>query len=305
MAAGRRVEIDRQLAGRTNQTGSMSFEARLQVPGPASSDARLLVAGDTHGNSWWLRCLAALAVELGCDGVVQLGDFGFWPDQRTIRACGWATIDNRWLDEIAEIYTSKGLWLRVIDGNHDAHPLVRESYPADTNGVRPLRDGVLDWADRGAVWEWHGVRLGALGGGVSIDRHMRIEGETWWPTETITDDDVDTLISRADGRLDVLFTHDAPMLPPGLRPLGDEILRADCAASTRQIARAVEGTEPTVLLHGHYHRRYTSHHRSTRVEGLASDLEAPRPGSWVVLNLADLSMTEPVVAGMSNGALWA
>ena len=283
----------------------MSPEQRVQVPGPASASARLLVAGDTHGNSWWLHRLASLAVELGCDGVVQLGDFGFWPDQRTLRAYGWATIDNRWLDEIADIYTAKGVWLRVIDGNHDAHPLVRESYPADPNGVRPLRDGVLDWADRGSVWNWHGRRFGALGGGVSIDRHLRVDGESWWPTETVTDEEVDTLIARATSGLDVLFTHDAPMRPPGLPPLGDVALRADCAASIGRIARAVEATEPRLLLHGHYHRRYTGSYGSVRVEGLASDIEAPRPGSWAVLDLADLAVTEPVVAGLSNGSLWA
>ena len=274
----------------------MSFE-HPQVPGPRAAGARLLVAGDTHGNSWWLRCLAGLAVELGCDGVVQLGDFGFWPDQRTLHACGWATIDNRWLDEIADIYGNKGVWLRVIDGNHDAHPLVRESYPSDPNGIRPIRDDVLDWADRGAVWEWHGRRFGALGGGVSIDRHQRVEGETWWPTETITEDDVDDLTTRAVGGLDVLFTHDAPMLPPGLRPLGDAALRADCAASIHQIVRAVDAATPRLLLHGHYHRRYTAMFDNTRVEGLASDIEAPRPGSWAVLDLDDLTVTEPVVAG--------
>lgn len=127
---------------------------------------------------------------------------------------------------------------------------MREVYPADPNGVRPIRHGVLDWADRGAVWEWHGVRCGALGGGISIDRRMRVEGETCWPTEAITDAGVDTLTGRAADGLDVLFDHDAPMLPPGLRLLGDVVLRADCAVSTRQVARAVAATEPAVLLQG-------------------------------------------------------
>lgn len=92
-----------KIAGVTIKLDDMANLQRAQVPGPAHRGARLLVAGDTHGNSWWLRCLADLAVELGCDGVVQVGDFGFWPDQRTLRACGRATIDNRWLDEIAGI----------------------------------------------------------------------------------------------------------------------------------------------------------------------------------------------------------
>lgn len=261
-----------------------------EVPGPPVRDSRLLVAGDTHGNGWWLRTLAELAVKLGCCGVVQLGDFGFWPDQRILRATGHATVDNRWLDELADIYRSAGVWMRVIDGNHDAHPLVREAYEANDNGVRPLRDGVLDWADRGAVWSWHGVRFGALGGGVSIDRAVRVENESWWTTETITDNDVDTLIKRAPDGLDVLLAHDAPILPPGIRPLTDAILRADCHDSNQQVARAIRATRPRLLLHGHYHRRYRASYLETEIEGLASDIEAPN-GAFVVLDLVSLRVS--------------
>ncbi len=261
-----------------------------EVPGPPARESRLLVAGDTHGNGWWLRTLADLAVKLGCCGVVQLGDFGFWPDQRILRATGYATVDNRWLDELADIYRGAGVWMRVIDGNHDAHPLIREAYAQNDNGVRPLRDRVLDWADRGAVWSWHGVRFGALGGGVSIDRAVRVENESWWSTETITDRDVETLIERAPDGLDVLLAHDAPMLPPGIRPLSDPILRADCADSNERVARAVRATRPRLLLHGHYHRRYRASYLETEIEGLASDLEAPN-GAFAVLDLATLRVS--------------
>ena len=261
-----------------------------ELPGPPALESRLLVAGDTHCNGWWLRTLADLAVKLGCCGVVQLGDFGFWPDQRVLRATGYATLDNPWLDELADIYRTAGVWLRVIDGNHDAHPLVRDLYAANDTGVRPIRDSVLDWADRGAVWSWHGVRFGALGGTVSIDRSVRVENESWWPTETITDHDVDTLIERAPDGLDVLLAHDAPILPPGIRPLADLILRTDCDASVRQVARAVHATRPRLLLHGHYHRRYSASYLETEIEGLASDIEAPN-GAFAVLDLATLQVS--------------
>jgi hypothetical protein len=260
-----------------------------EVLGPLALESRLLVAGDTHGNGWWLRTLADLAVKLGCCGVVQLGDFGFWPDQRVLHATGYATLDNRWLDELADIYRTAGVWLRVIDGNHDAHPLVREIHPANDNGVRPIRDGVIDWADRGAVWSWHGILFGALGGAVSIDRSVRVENESWWSTETITDSDVDTLIERAPNGLDVLLAHDAPILPPGITPLADPILRADCADSNQRVAQAVRVTRPKLLLHGHYHRRYRASYLETDIEGIASDIEAHN-GGFAVLDLANLQV---------------
>lgn len=47
-----------------------------------------------------------------------------------------------------------------------------------------------------ALWEWCNTRFGALGGGVSIDRHLRTEGYSWWATEGITDVEVDALVER-------------------------------------------------------------------------------------------------------------
>lgn len=46
---------------------------------------------------------------------------------------------------------------------------------------------------------------------------------------------------RACG-LDVLLAHDAPMLPPGMRPLADPILRADCYASNAGRSASSTGT---------------------------------------------------------------
>jgi hypothetical protein len=140
------------------------------------------------------------------------------------------------------------------------------------------------------VWSWHGVRFGALGGGVSIDRAVRVENESWWSTEAITDAEVEALIERAPVGLDVLLAHDAPMLPPGISLLADPILRADCADSNERVARAVRATRPTLLLHGHYHRRYRASFLETEIEGLASDIEAPN-GAFAVLDLATLRVT--------------
>jgi hypothetical protein len=264
------------------------------VPGPIGAEARILVAGDTHGNLDWIRKLAKLAARHGCDGIVQLGDFGFWPDQQRLRSEAVVALNHRWLDAVAGALAQHGVWMRMIDGNHDAHPLARACTTINDNGIRPVRDGVLDWADRGAVWTWSGVRCGALGGAPSIDRALRTEGLTWWATETIAEDDVAALADRAGpGGVDVLFTHDAPMLPPGIMPLNDIQLRAACATNTELVGRAIAAAEPAVLLHGHYHLRYSSRWRGTSVEGFASDVEAHRPGSWAILNLPDLSLSPP------------
>ena len=39
---------------------------------------RILLAGDTHGNTTHVRYLIDVAVDQGCDRIFQLGDFGAW-----------------------------------------------------------------------------------------------------------------------------------------------------------------------------------------------------------------------------------
>lgn len=269
------------------------------VPGPIGGSARVLVAGDTHGNLDWLGTLCKLAARHGCQGVVQLGDFGFWPDERILRSEGRAVINDRWLDAVAGTAARHNVWIRALDGNHDFHPAARSSYSADTHGVRPVRSGVLDWADRGSVWAWCGIRFGALGGGISIDRAWRHDGFSYWSTESISDADVGALVDRAGGSgVDVLLTHDAPHRPPGIGELADPVLAAECQRSNDQVVRAVDSVHPKLLLHGHFHvatrslvsRRWGDY----RLVGLSSDEEARDGygGSWCVLELPTLRILD-------------
>jgi hypothetical protein len=98
---------------------------------------------------------------------------------------------------------------------------------------------------RGLRWDWRGVRFGALGGAFSVDRRERVEGESWWWAEVISDADVERL---GDARLDVLVTRDAPEGVP-LRGLGlppvDQVLAGEVRARIRS---AVESTEPRLTV---------------------------------------------------------
>lgn len=278
-------------------TFSPAQRGGAEVPGPQGPAARLLVAGDTHGNLDWIEALSATAAQHGCDGVVQLGDFGLWPDQRVLRSEKRLTLNDGWLDAVAEAAAENGVWWRFLDGNHDAHPLARADYPAGANGVRPLRSGLVDWADRGSCWTWCGRRFAALGGAVSVDREWRTEGYSYWSTEEITEEDVQALSARAGGEgVDVLLTHDAPLVPRGVRPLADRDLAADCARSIAMVQRAADGVRPALLLHGHFHRDYEGTivrpWGTYAVVGLSSDMEADDPfgGPWCILELPSLAV---------------
>ena len=272
------------------------------VPGPVGDAARLLVAGDTHGDVNWIGSLAKMARRFGCQGVVQLGDFGMWPDQQVKRDAKRAVPNERWMDAVANTVARHDVWLAYVDGNHDFHPGYRERYPVLASGVRPIRDGAVSWLDRGAVVEWCGVRFGALGGAISIDRAVRRPGWEHWATEAIASDECLALVDRAGGRgIDVLLAHDCPsgVSIPDIRPLDDITLEIDCKHNRDMVRDVVGELRPTLVLHGHYHRRYSSGlwlgEHQARVEGLASDLEAHVFGaSWCVLEVPSLRIVDDV-----------
>jgi hypothetical protein len=261
------------------------------VPGPQGASARILLAGDTHGNLPWITTLAKLAARQHCDGVVILGDFGFWPDPASRSESGGPRLNDGWITAVAEAMARQGLWLRVIDGNHDFHPAVLAAHPPNEDGIAVIRDGLMDWATRGSRWTWCGVHFGALGGAFSIDRAYRRLGVSWWPTETITDEDVAHL---GEEPLDVLLTHDAPQ---GINVEGVDIWTAkddvDSVANRQRVERARRATSPRILLHGHYHLRHSTviGPPETRIEGLAADLQSSGE-SWGVLELPSLAFTD-------------
>lgn len=274
--------------------GSFSLRGGSPVPGASGDRARLLIAGDTHGNDAFISYLAERANHHDCAGVVQLGDFGFWPDQRTWRTERRVVLNDNWLTHVAGILSEHRLWMRVIDGNHDFHPGAAAAYPAGPDGVAPIRDGLLDWATRGSRWEWCGARFGALGGAASIDWRSRVPGLTWWPTEEVTDDEVAHL---GNDPVDVLFTHDAPIgtverhVHSGISP------DLPSLRNRKKVQQARNNTRPALQVHGHFHTRYSARAQNPdgRVEGLAADIqwELGRPGqAWGILDLPSLDFND-------------
>lgn len=67
---------------------------------------RVLVAGDTQGNTAWVDGLVGAAAEQGCPIVIQIGDVGYFPDHpdgprfltAVDTACSWPAIELDSLD---------------------------------------------------------------------------------------------------------------------------------------------------------------------------------------------------------------
>ncbi|HVC23814.1 MAG TPA: metallophosphoesterase [Candidatus Dormibacteraeota bacterium] len=246
---------------------------------------RILVAGDTHGN-WvhWQRVLLPAAHDHQVDGIVQLGDFGYWP----------LTSDG--LDYLAWLSAQldqDDSWVVFVDGNHEDHKALLQ-IPTRADGFVEITDRIL-WAPRGHRWVWREVRFLALGGAFSIDRAGRKLDSGrwgWFREETLTERQADK--AKRDGPCDVLLTHEAPaetipqlmrhaIVPGGYRS-------PEAAVSARLVQEVAETTKPKLLVHGHWHQfqqvQLPGH--DTEVVGLSND---GNPQSWLVLELPTLAIT--------------
>ena len=252
---------------------------------------KVLFAGDWHGDEDWAGHVVSRAAAVGAAWVVQLGDFGFGffrlGDDPAV-AGDWAP-RCPFARRVSALAVEAGVRVVFLDGNHDNPVLLarlaQRRDPVGPEGFVPVEDP-LSWAPRGHRWEWDGIRFGALGGAYSIDRRHRTEGLDFWSEEVTTAADVDRL---GHDPLDVLACHDGPTVPEGFRSLPSEHQRRVDEASREQVAAAIERTRPRLVVHGHWHLRYTSERpyegpggggaavdraaSATRVEGLASNLQ--------------------------------
>ncbi|MGC0415074.1 metallophosphoesterase family protein [Embleya sp. AB8] len=294
---------------------------------------RILLAGDTHGNTRHMRLVLDAAAEADVDRVFQLGDFGYWEHEAS---------GVRYLDEVDRAAHARGVDVYFLDGNHDKSGLLLASYGdnRDDQGFVIVRPRVR-YAPRGHRWTWHGTNLLAFGGALSMDREQRLAeerrryekalrkesfraaagrppadvpdfaGSLWFPEEEAADTDVDAvLLDRSP--VDILLTHDKPVrTTPAINRKADP----RCLPNQQRIQRLVDAYRPTLAAHGHLHYRYTEQlphpdGSSTRVEGLAADRTASYdipgyhvPQSWLPIDLAAPTFaadTDPVEAGTGS-----
>src|SRR5260370_6409064 len=232
--------------------------------GDQAAPLRVLVAGDWHGNqAWALNVIArvpALLVGEHVRLILQLGDFGIWPD----------VVGQRYLASIDGALGQVGAHLWFIDGNHEdfselaaidvragmatragmvaAAGMAGDARPPGRVMVRP---GIFH-LPRGHRWQWHGRTWLACGGGVSLDRAARTEGTDWWPQEEITGEQESALV--AGDHADVMVSHDCPSSvahtfprpPPEWAPA--DLPRNE--AHRARLQRIVEAGRPSHLIHG-------------------------------------------------------
>lgn len=219
---------------------------------------RLLILGDTHGSTNAMLDAFIFAAQHDVDAIVQVGDFGYWPQLGGERFLHQTA---KWAGE----YNTPVYW---VDGNHEDFATLYERYGQDHLSpvqVKPL----VYWLPRGVLLDWEGVRILAMGGAASIDRQWRVLGHSWFHEEMISDEDVEKTAPA-----DIVISHDAPINPleaGGYRFIIDE----NSEFCRQQMRRVVSIAQPELVLHGHYHMYSDNQHLHrggyTRVVGLECD----------------------------------
>lgn len=243
---------------------------------------RIFLLGDSHGDTGFMKFAIAAAARNGCDVLLQLGDFGYWDH----------TLGGReYLDKVSRTAIECEMPVLFVDGNHENHDMLRDLMFEESSRfdglvwVRPY----VGWLTRGALWEWESVLFGAAGGAASVDRSMRSQGWTWWSDEVLVRSDVAAL-SRE--KLDVLVCHDAPdranMFSTRSFPKED-LKRAH--ESRLVLDSLIESSKPSLVIHGHWHKRHTVNDGDLTIEGFA-DNEGRFEKAAGILSLPTLTVSK-------------
>lgn len=242
---------------------------------------KIMVAGDWHGNEFWAVKMLEYGAEQGADVCVHVGDFGFWRDNNQ---------SNLYLKTLEKKLNALGIMLYWVDGNHEDHDRIARQLPGRELTVMGEYPHIIH-LPRGFRWNWWGQTWMALGGAYSVDRHMRVKGKSWWPEETLSDEDI--AYAKRDGEVNIIVAHDAPFDAeiPGISKVGGPSMfppEAIVASEYHRLSvqEVYDAKKPSVFIHGHYHRRYVDQFDKGVVIGLDCD------GSSIADNLLFLNKNQ-------------
>jgi len=168
----------------------------------------IYLTGDTHGDFDLQKVTDFFELESLMrpltkeDYLIILGDAGIcWDGGRK----------DAWVKKLLQELPVTVLW---IDGNHENFELLSE-YPIikwKGGRVRQIAPDILHLM-RGECYEIEGKKFWTFGGGYSIDKMYRIEGQSWWPEEMPCQEEYDRGIRSLEKQgyqVDYILTHTAP-----------------------------------------------------------------------------------------------
>jgi predicted phosphodiesterase len=165
--------------------------------------------GDIHGNpnlissSNWKESKNLTKDDI----VIFLGDFGLYWDEPASKD------ENYWLNWLA----AKPFTVAFIDGNHENFNLInnlpQEEKWGGKVGVDHRFNGDIYHLKRGEIYNIQGKEILTLGGALSIDKHLRSEGFSWWPEELWSRTEEENCLDNLDKvnwKVDYVLAHTCP-----------------------------------------------------------------------------------------------
>jgi predicted phosphodiesterase len=166
----------------------------------------IYVTGDTHIPNDIAKLHPELFPEqermTKSDYVIICGDFGgVWNNG------GEEMFWRQWLSE-------RNFTTLFIDGNHENFTLLNlfdiEKFCGGR--VHKIIDGVYHLM-RGEIYNLNGITIFAMGGATSIDKHLRIENESWWKEEMPSELEykyAEKNLALHGKKVDYIITHCCP-----------------------------------------------------------------------------------------------
>lgn len=203
------------------------------------SKVKIMFLGDSHADKVFVKRALGVCKELGIDQIVQVGDFGFWVGDRNGKI---------FLQEVSDYSVKLGIPIYWLAGNHEDYNyidrLIDEHGRSDFIETHPN----LFYIPSGFAWDWDGLRFGCLSGAFSIDRDRRTEGFDWFPQEM-----PDLTLIEGLGELDILLSHDSPIVPTMIYASGNFKRHPQSEESQKTVYDALVRTKPYLQVVGHWH----------------------------------------------------
>lgn len=107
-----------------------------------------------------------------------------------------------------------------------------------------------------------------IGGGLSIDKHLRLEGYSWWPDEELSQAEWEPVVDKYLAvKPRIMLTHECPEQAAAhlFGVLTSQGYKLEWPSITRQAFQAMwDGHEPELWVFGHWHQSKDAKMRGTR-----------------------------------------
>ena len=203
---------------------------------------KIIVAGDLHCD--W-GPLNQLINKKKPDVILQCGDFGWWPHYHNGQFPGESKIFDQ---HGIKPQDTKIYW---CDGNHENHEDL--AIRIENNDLECAGKNIF-YMPRGTVLQLEdGRNVLFFGGAYSVDKHARVEGESWWRGEIPTHADFLRMEQNTEGKkIDIVISHTAPKVFADI--VGKDFIYKAKDPTVQFLDHILERFKPARWVFGHYHR---------------------------------------------------